>query len=127
MRQYQILSVLLLALMFVVSACAQKGAQASGQQPQRDNRPVSAQPVVNGDPDTPPVKTADVAKDRITIQQLKEKMDANEEVIILDVRSKYAWESSSIKIKGAIRVDPEQVEAGTKSLPKDKLIVAYCT
>jgi len=134
-----VLSLALLALIIFAAACAQKAttssetavsaAQASPtptQQAQNDNRTVKAQPVIEGDPDTPPANTKD-GFERITIQQLKAKMDANEDIIIMDVDGSYAWNARSKKIKGAIRVDPENIDAGIKNLPKDKEVVTYCT
>jgi rhodanese-related sulfurtransferase len=96
------------------------------QQPKRDDRTVTALPVVEGDPDTPPAQ-AQAEPNRITVHQLKAKMDAGEDIVIVDVDSKYAWDARSIKIKGAIRLDPEQLEAGIKKLPKGKEVITYCT
>lgn len=139
MKFSNILSLVLLALTISLAACAQKTAMSndatvsaaqpspvSSQQAQNDNRTVKAQPVIEGDPDTPPDK-AKAEFERITIQQLKAKMDANADIIILDVDGNYAWNARSRKIKGAIRVDPENLDAGIKNLPKDKEIVTYCT
>jgi rhodanese-related sulfurtransferase len=81
---------------------------------------VTALPVVEDDPAQP-------AKDRITIHQLKKKLDAKEEIIILDVRSRTAYLGSTVKIKGAVRMLPEQIEERRHELPKDKEIIIYCT
>lgn len=138
MRSTRLSLTTLAALALVSSACAQKGAQASAdaatvarqspapQPPKRDDRTVTALPVVEGDPDTPPAQ-AQAEPNRITVQQLKAKMDAGEDLIILDVDSKYAWDARSIKVKGAIRVDPEKIDAEIKKLPKGKEVVTYCT
>ncbi len=48
-------------------------------------------------------------------------------VIILDARVQWAWEGSDSKIKGAIRVDPANVGSWADSLPKNKMIVVYCS
>ena len=84
------------------------------------DRKVSALPVVEGDSDDP-------APNRITIKKLKQKMDANEDFVVLDVRSRTAYLGSTVKIKGAVRIPPEELEERMRELPKDKLIVAYCT
>lgn len=70
---------------------------------------------------------ADEAVPRITREELKSKIESNEGVIILDVRAKGSYEGSNIKIKGAIRIAPEDIEARYKHLPEDREIVTYCT
>jgi hypothetical protein len=64
---------------------------------------------------------------RITVQELKAKLDKGEDVAILDVRTGSDWGRSLYKIKGAIRVPITQVEERTRHLPKDKEVITYCT
>ena len=65
---------------------------------------------------------------RITIQELKAKMDQGEDMVILDVRLGSEYAGSKIKIKGAIRIPVFQLEDNRyKELPRDKDIIAYCT
>jgi hypothetical protein len=47
-------------------------------------------------------------------------------VLILDVRQAHDWQSSDQKIKGAVRVNPNDVKSWAALLPKDKKIVLYC-
>jgi rhodanese-related sulfurtransferase len=47
-------------------------------------------------------------------------------VTILDVRSPKAWDSSDVKIQGAVRVDAEHPQVDP-SWPKDHLTIVYCT
>lgn len=65
---------------------------------------------------------------RTTVDELKAMMDREEPVIILDVRRQEAYASSDKKIKGAVRLDPEN-DAGIKDfarrLGKNSTIVAY--
>lgn len=65
--------------------------------------------------------------DRITISQLKRMMDAKEEVVIVDNRDGSSYVGSTVKIKGAIHITISELEAKMKDLPKNKLIVTYCT
>ncbi|MCI0387884.1 MAG: hypothetical protein MOB07_03810 [Acidobacteria bacterium] len=65
--------------------------------------------------------------DRITIRQLKRMMDAKEEVVIIDTRDGSSYVGSTVKIKGAIHITIDKLEAKIKDLPKNKLIVTYCT
>jgi rhodanese-related sulfurtransferase len=64
-----------------------------------------------------------VPVERITKEQLKERLDRGEAVTILDVRLKYAYEHSTVKLPGAIRVSPYAVESA--SIPGGGEVVAY--
>ena len=48
------------------------------------------------------------------------------EVILLDVRKKPDWETSSRKIPGAIHEDYEQVKIWAPKYPRGKTFVLYC-
>jgi rhodanese-related sulfurtransferase len=48
------------------------------------------------------------------------------DVIIIDVRSKYDWDESKVKIKGAVRENGLKFGSWMKKYPKDKTIVLYC-
>ena len=61
--------------------------------------------------------------ERITREQLKERLDRGERPTILDVRLKYAYEHSTVKLPGAIRVPPYAIES--VSIPGGADIVAY--
>jgi hypothetical protein len=63
---------------------------------------------------------------RMTIQELKAKMDKGEKIIILDVRAGDDYQSSKVKIAGAIRIPLDQLDARYKELPEGIEIVAYC-
>jgi hypothetical protein len=67
------------------------------------------------------------AKDvpRISKDELKTKL-GSPDVILLDVRAQNDWEMSDEKITGAVRMDPQTVDAWAGTLPKDKDIVLYC-
>lgn len=63
--------------------------------------------------------------DTLTPQELQPLMDASA-VTLLDVRRKNDRESGPSGIPGAVWKDPEQVEAWSSELPKDKPVVIYC-
>ena len=48
------------------------------------------------------------------------------ELILIDVRSGADWKASTQKIRGAVREDPDQVDAWMNKYPKDKTLVFYC-
>ncbi len=66
---------------------------------------------------------ADVS--RMTKEDLKAKL-GTADVHIIDVRVGRDWKASEVKIKGAVRGDPQDLESWSKKLPKNKTIVLYC-
>lgn len=62
---------------------------------------------------------------RISKEDLKAKL-GSADVVIIDVRTDRDWESSDLKIKGAIRENPGIVDFWADNYPKDKTIVLYC-
>jgi rhodanese-related sulfurtransferase len=48
------------------------------------------------------------------------------DVIIIDVRTKYDWDESKVKIPGAVREEGMKFGSWMKKYPKDKTIVLYC-
>ena len=64
---------------------------------------------------------------RITVDQLKHRMDAGEDFTILDVRNPQAWSESDQKLPHAIRVPLDKFEDHRSQIPKNKPVVTYCT
>ena len=64
---------------------------------------------------------------RITVQELKAKMDKGDDLVIVDVRTGDDYERSKIKIKGAVRIPIVKIEERYRELPKDTQIILYCT
>jgi predicted sulfurtransferase len=63
---------------------------------------------------------------RMTKEELKAIMN-DPDFVILDVRAGQDWEKSDLKIKGAIRENPQRdTESWAKKYAKDKTIVLYC-
>jgi rhodanese-related sulfurtransferase len=48
------------------------------------------------------------------------------ELVIIDVRAGKDWSSSQKKIKGAVREDPDKVEAWAKKYTTQQDILLYC-
>ncbi len=65
--------------------------------------------------------------DRITADELKRKLDAGEEVVILDLRTALDAEAVPYAIPRALRVAAEDIERRPGELPRDREIVLYCT
>jgi rhodanese-related sulfurtransferase len=64
---------------------------------------------------------------RITVSELKRRIDAGEEFTIIDVRNPTAWGESDTMIPGAIRVPIDSVEENLSRIPRNRPVVAYCT
>lgn len=65
---------------------------------------------------------------KITVERLKEKLDKGKRVVIVDSRTVTSWDSSKVKIKGAIRIllkDTARLAAA--KIPMGHEIVTYCT
>ncbi len=62
----------------------------------------------------------------ITVEQLQAKLSNKESIVILDLRGG-DYDSSPTKIKGATRIAPADLEKHLTDLPKDKIIVTYCS
>jgi membrane protein DedA with SNARE-associated domain len=64
---------------------------------------------------------------RITPDELKQRLDAGENVVILDLRTALDVETRPYMIHGALRVSAEDLEQRHGELPRDREIVLYCT
>ena len=64
---------------------------------------------------------------RMSVKELRRRMDAGENIAILDVRNPQAWEQSPTKIPGAIRVPIDHWEENLPQIPKERTVVSYCT
>jgi rhodanese-related sulfurtransferase len=64
---------------------------------------------------------------RISIEDLKRRMDAHEALAVLDSRAADAWKSSESQIPGSIRVPPDEVDKHLSEIPRNRLVVPYCT
>jgi membrane protein DedA with SNARE-associated domain len=65
-----------------------------------------------------------LAMARITPEELRERLDAGEEVLMVDLRT---YLPAQTIIPGAIRIAPEELAAHGASLPRDREIVLFCS
>ena len=68
-----------------------------------------------------------MAASKISVADLKRRMDHGEDVFFVDTRNPKAWGEADTKLPGAIRVPADQVEQHLADIPRDRLIVTYCT
>jgi len=64
---------------------------------------------------------------RITVEEVKERIDEGEPILFIDTRRSQDWEASDVKLPGALRIHYSELEQYLDELPNDRLIVPYCT
>ena len=64
---------------------------------------------------------------RITAEELKTKIDAREELVIVDLRHSMDFEADPETIPGAFRIDAKELEEKSDLLPPDREVILYCT
>lgn len=65
--------------------------------------------------------------DRISVAEVKEKLDKGEPILFIDTRNPHDWGESDVKIPGALRIHFSVLKQHLDELPRDRLIVTYCT
>lgn len=64
---------------------------------------------------------------RITPEELKRRIDAGEDVIIVDLRHTLEFDAEPQTIYGAVRMDPADLEEAVEVIPRDREIVLFCS
>ena len=64
---------------------------------------------------------------RIAPDELWRRMEAGEDITILDLRHASEVEADGAKVRGALRFAPEDLETKHHEIPRDRDIVLYCT
>lgn len=64
---------------------------------------------------------------RITPEELKERIDRGEEIVIVDLRHPLDLDSEPHHIPGALHLSPDELDARHHEIPRDRDIVLYCT
>lgn len=64
--------------------------------------------------------------DRITARELKSKLDAGEDVVIVDLRGSLDFEAEPAMIPGAVHLDAADLEEVSEELAKASEVVLYC-
>lgn len=68
-----------------------------------------------------------LAKDRIGPEEVKKRMDAGEELFIVDLRHPLDFLPDPRVIPGAVRMSPEDLDTRAAEIPRDREIIVYCT
>jgi membrane protein DedA with SNARE-associated domain len=64
---------------------------------------------------------------RITPEELKLKMEAGEDVVIVDLRHSMDFEADPETIPGAFRMEAGELEKRSEELPRDREVILFCT
>lgn len=64
---------------------------------------------------------------RIRPEELRAKIEAGEEVVIVDLRHSVDFEADPFTIPGAHHLDAEEIEQHHDAIPRDRDVVLYCT
>jgi len=66
---------------------------------------------------------------RVQVEELIAKLASEEadRVVVVDVRSHGYYDEDAARIKGSVRIEPNNLEEELKKLPKDRDVYLYCT
>jgi rhodanese-related sulfurtransferase len=64
---------------------------------------------------------------RVTVDEVKERMDRGEQFAFVDTRNPTAWGEADRKLPGAIRVPADDAEQHLDEIPRDRTVITYCT
>ncbi len=64
---------------------------------------------------------------RITPEELKQKLDAGEDTVVVDLRHSVEVENDNVRVPGAMHLDPSEIEQRHLEIPRDRDIVLYCS
>jgi len=64
---------------------------------------------------------------RITVDEVKERLDRGEQFTFIDTRNPIAWAESDKKLPNAIRIPANELEQHLDEIPKDRAVIIYCT
>lgn len=106
-------------LYFVIAIVIGVGTTAGCNSNESQARKVDSSPPGNVAPQPPPDGVR-----RITVTELKDAVDKGA-VVIVDTRPPEAYQAEHIK--GSINILEANLDARINELPRDKMIVAYCS
>jgi len=64
---------------------------------------------------------------RVTPEELMRKLEADEAVVVVDLRHSFEFEADSVKIPGSLHMLPEELDHRHQEIPRDREVVLYCT
>ena len=64
---------------------------------------------------------------RITVDEVKERLERGEQFTFVDTRNPTAWAESDQKLPNAVRVAGDDLAQHLNEIPKDRAVITYCT
>jgi len=64
---------------------------------------------------------------RITPDELHRRLDAGEDIVVVDLRHSLEFDADPATVPGAIHLLPEELAAGHGAIPRGREVVLYCT
>ncbi len=64
---------------------------------------------------------------RVTVDEVQARMERGEPFAFVDTRNPQAWSKSNEKLPGAIRAPADEVEGHLSEIPRDRVVITYCT
>lgn len=64
---------------------------------------------------------------RISVDELKAKIDSGEDLVIVDLRHSLDFEAEPATIPGALHMDAKELEGKDDRLPRDREVILFCT
>ena len=64
---------------------------------------------------------------RVTVDEVKERMDRGEAFTFVDTRNPKAWAEAETKLPGAIRIPADEAEQHLDQIPRARTVITYCT
>ena len=64
---------------------------------------------------------------RITPEELRRRLDAGQEIAVVDLRHALEFDADSMKVPGALHLLPEELERRHQEIPRDRDVVLYCS
>jgi rhodanese-related sulfurtransferase len=64
---------------------------------------------------------------RVTVDEVKQRMDRGEMFTFVDTRNPKAWGEADTKLPGALRITAGEVEEHLDEIPRDRSVITYCT
>ena len=64
---------------------------------------------------------------RISPEELRQRLDAGEPLVVVDLRTALDVEADPYAIPGALRITAEELEERHREIPRDREVVLYCT
>jgi len=64
---------------------------------------------------------------RITPDELRRRLDAGEDIVVVDLRHSLEFDADPATVPGAIHLLPEELDARHSAIPRDREVILFCT